>query len=141
MNIQEMLRAHPSSAALDRKLLDDAISELLACAWSCTACADACIAEDTREWLVRCVRLTQDCADVCETTARVLSRQTLPDFELVEALADACRIACHACDEECTKHVGYHEHCRLCAEACRSAEEMANAVVQAARGKGLASAA
>jgi hypothetical protein len=28
-------------------------------------------------------------------------------------------VACLACAEECDRHAAHHQHCRLCAEACR----------------------
>lgn len=77
-----------------------------------------------------CIRRNLDCADLCATTARVLSRRT-PDLAVERALLEACRGACAACAEECGSHADMHEHCRVCAEACRACEEACSALLAA----------
>jgi hypothetical protein len=42
-------------------------------------------------------------------------------IETLTACAQACT-ACRACGDECAGHAGMHEHCRICAEACRAAD-------------------
>jgi hypothetical protein len=69
--------------------------------------------------LVRCIRLCLDCAEVCDATGRIVTRQTEPDLRLIRATVEACSVACLACAEECDRHAAHHEHCRLCAEVCR----------------------
>jgi hypothetical protein len=117
----EMLRAHPAPANV---ALAGVIDELVACAQTCTACADACLGEHEHLGdLVRCIRLNLDCADVCEATARVLSRQTAFEPELARRLVEACAEACRVCGDECERHASMGmEHCRICAEACRRCE-------------------
>jgi hypothetical protein len=46
------------------------------CAQACTACADACLSEQNVADLAKCIRSNLDCADICDTTGRVLSRHT-----------------------------------------------------------------
>ncbi|PDP86682.1 four-helix bundle copper-binding protein [Glycomyces fuscus] len=121
--VEQMLDTHP-----DRR--GDGIEEKLrscievcgACAQACVLCADACLGERAVGELVACVRLDMDCADVCESTQRVLSRRTGEDDVLVRALVKACAEACHLCGEECDRHAARHEHCWVCAEACRRCE-------------------
>jgi hypothetical protein len=72
--------------------------------------------------LARCIRLNNDCADLCTATARILSRQTEPDAAVIRAAIDACAAACAACARECEQHGKHMEHCRICAEACRTCE-------------------
>jgi hypothetical protein len=74
--------------------------------------------------LVRCVRLNLDCADICETTSRVLSRQTEPDLGVIRAAIEACIVVCGACAEECHRHAPHHDHCRVCEEVCRRCEQV-----------------
>lgn len=81
--------------------------------------------------VIRCIRLCQDCGDVCATTGRVLSRQTEFEPALARAVVEACEAACRACAEECERHAGQHEHCRVCAEACRRCEEACEEALQA----------
>jgi hypothetical protein len=119
MTFQEVLESHSQPTALDRDALRRCIAECLDCAASCTACADADLAEDDVEEMVRCIRLCLDCADTCEAAGRIVARQTAPDLRLVRAMVEACSVACFVCAEECDRHAAHHEHCRLCAEACR----------------------
>jgi hypothetical protein len=64
-------------------------------------------------------RVALDCADVCEATARIATRQSNPNIRLVRATIEACAAACVACAEECDRHAAHHEHCRICADVCR----------------------
>jgi hypothetical protein len=120
---QPMLDTYPQSINLDRTKLAAAIDTLIACAQACTACADACLSEDMVADLTKCIRTNLDCADICTTTARVLSRHTGYDANLSRSLLDACATACQACGDECGRHAGMHEHCRICADACRACEQ------------------
>jgi hypothetical protein len=94
----------------------DACSE---CSQVCTACADACLSEEAVAELASCVRTDLDCADVCAATGRVLSRHTGDDANLTRAVLEAGAQACRSCADDCEQHASTHEHCRLCAEACR----------------------
>jgi hypothetical protein len=122
MTVQEMLRTHPSPTA-GTETLARCIEECFVCAQSCTACADACLGERDVAELTRCIRLNLDCADVCETTGKILSRQTQVQTELMRAIVQACVEACRDCGEECESHAEHHDHCRVCADACRRCEQ------------------
>jgi hypothetical protein len=110
-HVQQMLQTHPGKGSLDRAGLLECIQACFDCAQACIACADACLGEPGPKPRVRCIRLNQDCTDVCEATGKVLSRQT------------ACLTACRLCAEECAQHAQKMEHCRVCADACRRCEE------------------
>jgi hypothetical protein len=116
MTVQEMFRTHPSGAADDA--LVRAVQEIFDCAQTCTACADACLGEESVAELVTCIRLNLDCADVCEATGRILTRQTAFDPAMARTMLETCIEACRRCGEECARHADHHEHCRICAEAC-----------------------
>ncbi|MFI2433292.1 four-helix bundle copper-binding protein [Streptomyces sp. NPDC018693] len=64
--------------------------------------------------------------DICNATASVLSRHTGYDANVTRAILTAC-----ACADECSAHADMHEHCRLCAAACRSCEQACNDLIQA----------
>ncbi len=123
MRTAEMISTNPAGTGVDPALLARVIDSLVACAQACTACADACLAEESVAELRRCIRTNEDCADICATTARVLSRQTAYDADVTRALVQACVQACRICGDECASHADHHEHCRICAEACRACEE------------------
>ena len=82
--------------------------------------------------LVKCIRLDLDCADVCATAERVISRQTAYDANVTRAVLEACIAACRACGDECEQHAAHGmEHCRACAEECRRCEQACRDLVQA----------
>jgi hypothetical protein len=113
-----MLEAHPGPIALDRTQLAATIDILTMCSQACTACADACLSDDMVATLTTCIRLDLDCADICTTTARMLSRHTGYDVSIARSQLEACATACMSCAAECARHADMREHCRICAEAC-----------------------
>lgn len=72
--------------------------------------------------MATCISTDQNCADICLTTGRILTRITGQNKDVLRAVVQACREACRACAQECEGHAEMHEHCRLCAEACRRCE-------------------
>src|SRR3954454_2748949 len=88
---KEMMAAHPWPAQLDRDLLARCIYECLACQRSCTACADASVAENDVKEMRRDIRLCLDCADVCDATGRLLTRQTEYVAAAARAQVSSCR--------------------------------------------------
>lgn len=117
-----MMNSYPAEINLDRQKLARTIDAILSCSEACTACADACLSEPDVAALNKCIRTNLDCADICDTTARVLSRHTGYDANISRALLEACAVACASCAQECERHAARHEHCRICAEACRASE-------------------
>lgn len=122
MQTTAMMETYPASINLDRQLLARVVDAAAECAQTCTSCADACLSEEMVADLRRCIRTNLDCADICETTARVLSRHTGYDANITRAQLQACIAACRSCGDECEQHAGMHEHCRVCAESCRACE-------------------
>jgi len=130
MPVREMIDAYPAEINLDRGMIADAVQATIECAQTCTACADACLSEDQLEQLRKCIRSDLDCADICGTTARVLSRHTGYDANITRAQLQACIQACHSCGEECEAHAGKHEHCRICAQTCRRCAEVCQSLLE-----------
>ena len=126
-----MLDTYPAEINVDKQQLAQAIDALAACAQACTACADACLSEsaDMLPRLTRCIRDNLDCADICATTAAVLSRHTGYDANLTQAQVQAALQATKTCADSCGEHRDMHEHCRVCEEACRNTEQMLNALL------------
>lgn len=91
MLARQLLEDYPADITMDRDLLADAMEATSTCAQACTACADACLSEKDVAATTRCIRDDLDCADVCATTARVLSRHTAYDARLTRATLQACR--------------------------------------------------
>jgi uncharacterized membrane protein len=120
---QDIIKLHPQPTKLDRDALLRCIDQCRVCAATCTACADASLGENDLQEMVRVIRHALDCADACEATGRIVTRQTAPDLHLIRAITEACAVACLACAEECERHAAHHEHCRVCAEDCRRCKQ------------------
>jgi hypothetical protein len=104
-----MLQTYPAEIDLDRGKLAATIDTLISCSEACTACADACLSEGMVEELIKCIRTDMDCADICQTTSRVLARHTGYDANVSRAMLQACIVACKACGDECAKHAEMHD--------------------------------
>jgi hypothetical protein len=82
--------------------------------------------------MVRCIRLNLDCANICEATGKILSRQTAFEPAMAQAILQACVAACRLCGDECERHAQAMEHCQICAEACRRCEQACQRLLAAA---------
>lgn len=122
-NARAMLDSSPGTTPVDAGLVVRCIDACFECEQTCTACADACVGEKNQLEMVRCIRLDLACADVCAATGRILSRELSGDPGMGPTILEACVKACGICAEECERHAGDMEHCRVCAEACRRCEE------------------
>ena len=131
MHVSEMLDTSPAKPVLPNDALVQCIEACFDCAHSCNACADACLAEQHIDMLRRCIRLNQDCADICIATGNVLSRQFAADPRILRAQLEACLVACQMCGDECSKHAQMHEHCRVCGDACRACAQACQAAISA----------
>ena len=128
---QQMVETHPLQSPVDARKLAECIEACFDCVQACASCADACLNEDDPKSLSRCIRLDLDCADICDATGRMLSRQTAFDPEMARAAVEVCARACKLCGDECDQHASHHEHCKVCAEACRRCENSCNELLQA----------
>lgn len=118
---REMLDVMPTAVGFETDRLAAAIDAAQACAQVCSACATACLAED--QPVVSCVHSDLNCADICMTTVRVLTRAAGTDPEVVRAQLEACVTACESCAMACEAHADEHVHCGLCAQACHRCSE------------------
>jgi hypothetical protein len=128
--VVQMIQTHPQQPWLAGEQLAQAVETLNQCATVCTICADACLAEQHVQQLVRCIRLNLDCADICRTTASVLMRLNQPDPNVLRSLIQACQAICQSCGTECQQHAQMHEHCRICAESCQHCAQLCNQLLQ-----------
>jgi hypothetical protein len=132
MTLADMIDSHPDRV-LDAGALVACIEAAQSAASSCTACADSCLAEDDVAAMRACIRRDLDCADIATTTASVLSRQVAMDLGLVRVVLEACTVAAKRCAAECEQHADMHEHCRLCAQACRRLEAASRSLLESLR--------
>jgi len=133
MKVREMIGASASEAVADVELLATCIEACYECAQACSACADACLGEEKIRKLTTCISLNEVCSDVCETTGASLSRTVHVRAREVplRILLQACAEVCGRCGEECVRHAGHMEHCRICAEACRRCEVACRQLLEA----------
>lgn len=131
MQIAEMIKTHPKDAGGHGEALEQCIAACYECGQTCNACADACLAEDNVAEMRECIRLNLDCADLCFTTGRTLSRLTSPDKELLKKLVETLATSCRKCGEECDSHAEKMAHCGVCAESCRKCEAACEALGRA----------
>jgi hypothetical protein len=75
MTFREIVELHPLPGSDLRNALLRCAEECLDCGASCTACADASLSESDVVELTGVIRVCLDCADVCEATARIATRQ------------------------------------------------------------------
>jgi hypothetical protein len=132
MTVAAMISAHPDRA-LDADALAACIEAAHDAAAACTACADACLAEDDVASMRACIRRDLDCADIATTTAKILSRQVAMDLGLVRVVLEACAVAAKRCAVECELHADMHDHCRICAEACTRLYSTSRALLESLR--------
>jgi hypothetical protein len=131
MNSQQMLEQYPAEITIDLKALAQAIDVLASCSQTCTACADACLSEDDVASSTRCIRDDLDCADICQTASRVLSRHTGYDAQVTRAVLQACIQSCSTCADSCGEHRDHHAHCATCEQVCRECVEVCTSLLGA----------
>jgi hypothetical protein len=129
---RRMLESYPRDYNVETDVVVHCIEACHECAHACTACADDCLSEDNVAQMTKCIRLNLDCADICQTTGRVLSRQTEYDAKLTHAIVEACVQSCKSCGDECDRHAQQGtEHCRICSDACRGCEQACRQLLSA----------
>ena len=126
-----MLETHPRTVDVDAAAIARFVEACTECVQTCTACADARLGEEMAAELTKCIRLNQDCADVCAEAGRIANRQTEYDLSVTRSILQTCAAICRACGDECDSHAEMHAHCRTCAASCRACEEACNALVAA----------
>jgi hypothetical protein len=120
---RQMLDTYPGPVRVDADVLAAAIDAMNDCAQACTADTEADLSEHNLADMVKCIRLCENCVDVCAATAAVISRQAEYEAAVVRPLLDACTGICKSCGDECERHAPMHAHCRVCAESCRRCEQ------------------
>ena len=120
---RQLLDTYARSATIDPGALAATIDALSDCIEACTADTDADLSEHHVLELIKCIRLCQDCADICSATRNLISRQTDYDSGVTKPMLEACVLICKSSGDECELHAQTHEHCRVCLEACRRCEQ------------------
>ena len=128
---REMLDASPSDLPFGIAHVAAAIDACVNCAQSCVSDADADLTEPDVAKMRTCIALCLNCADVCDVTARVLSRPAQWDQFAIDHLLRACVRICTTCAEECARHADHHRHCAVCERTCRACTQACSALLDA----------
>ena len=126
-----MLDASPTRVPLGAAEVAAAIDACLNCFQACISDADADLVEQDINELRTCIALCVNCADVCDVTARLLSRSASWDLFVVHRLLQGCVRVCTTCAQECAKHADHHRHCAVCERACRACIQACTALLDA----------
>ena len=129
---RQMLDSYPRTFNVDADPLAAAIDALDDCAQACNADNTADLSEQNVVEMVTCIRLCQNCTDICTATAGVISRLAEYDPGTTGPLLQACAAICKSCGDECERHA-HMPHCRICAEACRRCEQACRDLLDAAK--------
>jgi uncharacterized protein DUF326 len=127
---RQILDSYPRTVNVDASVLAAAIDALSDCAQACTADTDADLSTPNLAEMVKCIRLCLDCTDICIATGGVISRLEENDPSVTRPLLEACVAICKSCGDECERHA-HHEHCRVCAQACRRCERTCQELLDA----------
>jgi hypothetical protein len=132
---RQLLDSYPRTGTADDAVVASTVDALNDCAEACTLDADADLSEHELLELIKCIRLCQDCAEVCTTTRSIISRQTDYDTGVMSLLLKACVRICKSCGDECELHAQHHLHCRVCLEACRRCEQACRELLAVTQGE------
>jgi hypothetical protein len=128
---REMLDSVRTTAQLPTAEVATAIDACLRCIQTCTTCANADLVEEDVDGLRRCAALCVNSADVCDVTARLLSRPAYSDMSVINSMLQACVLTCENSAEECARHAHHHRHCAICEGVCRACVEACSALLDA----------
>lgn len=101
--------------------MDDCIRDCLACYARCTETANHSLEQGGYEANAQHVRLLNDCAAICRTSADFMLRRSLWHARTCEVCAEICE----SCAQDCERMVpdpiinACAEACRACAASCR----------------------
>lgn len=110
--------ASGASARMTSDEMDECITGCLACHAACLQTVEHCLEKGGAHAAREHIRLLLDCAEVCESSAHYMIRESPFQARICALCAEACR----ACEEAC-RRMGDAADLR-CAEACRRCAEM-----------------
>jgi hypothetical protein len=93
--------------------MQECIQNCIECHQVCLRMIQHCLKEGGAHAEPSHIRLLQDCAEICATSANFMIR----DSSFHHATCGACAELCRACDADCEKF-GDDEMMRSCAEVC-----------------------
>jgi hypothetical protein len=125
---RQMLGTYPSDFTFGahKDALAEVVDAASDCAQACRTDNDADLSEPHLADMVTCIRLCENCADICDAVAAVLSRPVSWDVRVIQPLVQACAVICESCAAECERHAPEHAHCEVCGQSCRRCSQACN---------------
>lgn len=105
-------------AGMTSQEMEECITGCLACHAICLQTVEHCLEAGGAHAAQEHIRLLLDCAELCESSAHFMIRQSPFEGRICALCAEACR----ACEEAC-RRMGDAADLR-CAESCRQCAEM-----------------
>jgi hypothetical protein len=107
--------------------MQQCIQNCMECHRSCTETMVHCLAKGGRHADASHIRLLADCADICQTSAEFMMRQSDLHAGICTVCADVCDHCAHDCDGlKDDEQMGVcAAMCRQCAQSCRDMARMA----------------
>jgi hypothetical protein len=94
----EMMKSMSMPAGMDMTAMQECIDQCSVCMQACSMCADEMAGMSE---MGRCAMLCMNCADVCDTTMRMMLRPSGMDMTAMRAMLQACMAMCEACMKAC----------------------------------------
>jgi hypothetical protein len=116
-----------TNVGLDPKL-QECVDNCTECHAICVATAQHCLELGGEHAAPHHIRTLLDCAQICQTSADFMLRQSAHHPAVCRCCAELCR----ACEEECRRMAGGDELMRRCAEACARCAESCDRMARAA---------
>ena len=115
-----------SANTLERR---ECIAECTACHTICTETVQHCLSLGGEHASPQHIRTLLDCAQVCQTSADFLTR----DSEFHASTCAVCAEICRACEKECRSMARGDELMKKCADACANCAESCDRMAGATR--------
>ena len=102
--------------------LQSCIDECTLCHAICTETIQHCLEKSGKHAEIRHIRLLEDCAEICQTSANFMLRASDLHLQLCSLCADVCERCARSCEQVDAGDAKMRQCaniCRSCAESCR----------------------
>ena len=110
--------AHQTTAHITREM-QECIDECLRCHAICLQTVNHCLELGGKHAEPAQIGLLLDCAEICQTSANFLLRNS----DLHQLICRVCADICRACAESCDRMAGGDQMMKQCAEECRRCQQ------------------
>jgi hypothetical protein len=126
------MASQPKTIKQQMTQIECCIQNCLECGRACLETISHCLLKGGEYSTEKHIRLLQDCAEICQTSANFIIRNS--DLHLT--ICSACAEVCLRCAESCQRF-GDDDRMKTCAEACRRCAESCQLMVANATETGM----